>query len=194
MSNLKSLWRKFYSLTEEEQRDANRNFEKKMQEWLDENFYPDYGKVDRSKETDKHDLLLLRKEKSYDVEEKFRKTVYNDFLLELLGDVKPPLIDFSNGKFVHQKIGWFYYCDADMVVYAMADSPIAETPTKIYIVNMRRLKKLFPQLIKDKMYNLVPINTNGIGYSLNIGIPWDVLIDNKVAMLKYEKAPPEPKN
>jgi hypothetical protein len=158
-----------------------------MQKWMDSTVYPKMGSVDRSEETDKHDLVVKLVGREIKVEEKFRTSIFDDFLIELLGDVRHPLIDQSSGKFVHHKIGWFYYCDADYVMYAMCDSPLAEEANKIYSVDIKKLKTLFPDFIKNNVYTIPKLSKKGIGYSLNIAIPWDILEMNEVAKIVYRK-------
>lgn len=180
-------WKKFHQLTPEEQRDAFRDFETKMQKWMDTTVYPIMGSADRSEETDKHDLIVEVGNRSIKIEEKFRTSIFDDFLVELLGDVRHPLIDQGTEKFVHHKIGWFYYCDADYLMYAMCDSPLAEEANEIYSVDMKKLKTLFPEFIKNNTYTIPLLSKKGIGYSLNIAIPWSVLEMNSVAKVVHRK-------
>lgn len=160
-----------------------------MQTWVDSNIYTKYGQPDRTQETDKHDLLLRMKTRSILVEEKFRQTIWSDFNIELLGDVVPPLITQATQKFVRQKIGWFYYCDADYILYSMNDSPLAESPERVYFINMKKMHENFADFIKQGVYSIPRINLTGIGYSLNLAIPWDVLEMNKIATKVYQKEP-----
>ena len=39
-------WEKFHQLTSEEQRDAFRDFESRMQKWMDSTVYPKIGYID----------------------------------------------------------------------------------------------------------------------------------------------------
>lgn len=183
-----SLWREFHKLSAEEQKQAYVEFESKMRSWVDSNIYPKYGEIDRKQETDKHDLVLKMNSRDFKIEEKFRTSLWDDMNIELLGDVNPPLLDLASEKFVSKKMGWFYYCDADYILYSMSDSPIAKQPEEIYMINMYKLKRNFSSFIKERSYTLPPINHKGYGYSLNLAIDWKTLEENEIARRIYKKA------
>ncbi len=178
MNYRQNKWQQFHLLSKGEQRKAYEEFEAKMQKWLDKNFYPSLGKVTRSA-TDKRDLIVEIGKRQVSAEEKIRTKVWDDFLIEILQDVTPPLVE--------KKWGWLYYCNSDRLVYVMCDSPLAEEAEKIYVVKVKRFKEIFPELIKGGAYTLPGINKTGQGLSLNIAIPWSVLELNEVATKMYQK-------
>ncbi len=52
--------------------------------------------------------FLGRDGRKIKIEEKFRTHVWNDFLIEILQDVLPPMSGY--------KLGWFYHCKSEQVI------------------------------------------------------------------------------
>lgn len=111
------------------------------------------------------DVKLTFAGRDWTVEEKFRRKKYNgkdygDLLVEITQDTET------------LALGWLYYTKAELLFYGEGN--------KIYFVWMNKLREFvgnnldsFPTVISNK----------GWGRSVNIAIPWDVIIDRCIGNL-----------
>ncbi len=182
-----------------------REFEERLQFWMD-NFYKGLGyKIINRKGNIKRDLILGGKSgKTIKVEEKYRTRVWKDFLVELLQDVIPPMNPYN--------MGWLYQSRSEQLINIFCESIDAEKPERIYSVDMSKFKSELASLIdpnismaeaewsgegltkedvawmkKNTGVSVNPTNSRfvisskGRGLSLSLVIPWDILIERKVA-------------
>lgn len=119
-------------------------FEARLQTWMDD-FYKGLGyRIVNRKGNIKRDLVLASKSgKTTQVEEKYRTRVWNDCLIELMQDIMPPMSRY--------KWGWLYCSGSDQLINIFCDSIDAEKPTRIYSVNMPKLKGQLPSLVDPKI-------------------------------------------
>ena len=199
---------KYNTAFSQEQVDVFKAFEKRLRPWMDK-FYKGLGYEVLSRYTKDgevgRDLFLGRDGRKIKIEEKFRTHVWNDFLIEILQDVLPPMSGY--------KLGWFYHCKSEQVINVFCESIDAEDPKKIYAVDMSKLKQQFPILISPKVamkeaertgsgltkrdvtwlrnnmrgYDSSPskhkfvVSAKGKGLSLSVCIPWEILLTKGIA-------------
>ena len=135
-------------------------FEKKNQKFFDDYYKKKGWKFKRiiGKENKRFNSLIEIDGKFWRFEEKVRSTDYNDLLVELVQDIatKSP--------------GWLYYTEADYILYSM--------PSSFYVVTFGKLKSHIKNNGSD--YDFI-ISKKGWGETVNIAIPWKILIDLKIA-------------
>ena len=190
----------------QKQYDEFKEFEERLQFWMN-NFYEGLGyKIINRKGNIKRDLILARSlGKPVKVEEKYRTKVWDDFLVELLQDIVPPMNPYN--------LGWLYQSRSEQLINIFCDSIDAEKPTKIYSVNMAKFKEQLPVLVDPKKameeaemtgegltgqdvrwlkknasgFESSPtesrfvISSRGRGLSLSLVIPWHILVEREKA-------------
>ena len=99
------------------------------------------------------------------VDEKVRTKNYDDFLLEIIQDMKTG------------NLGWLFG-DKDYVFYASWDDMDKYEPISFYIINMFKLKEYLCNL--DGSLNTF-ISKKGWGTTWNLKIDWKILLDTQIA-------------
>lgn len=110
------------------------------------------------KENKKFNCLVDIGGKLWKFEEKARSKDWNDLLVEITQDAE------TNSP------GWIYYSEADYILYS--------TPDNFYAINFKKLKKYVEKYGEN--YNFI-ISDKGWGKTINIAIPWELLIKNNIA-------------
>lgn len=168
----------FISQTAKEQYRQFTEFEVRMRPYMDKYVYPELGwKIHRTPERGNihRDLIANDGKESFDVEEKFRTSVYGDFAVELLQDA-----DYRK-PFANEQIGWFYTSTSRYISYIFANGLQATVPKKVYLVDMIMLRAQFKYLIKDGFNHKVITSTKGKGLSFCVGFDWEDLAIAKIA-------------
>lgn len=151
-------------LTPQQQKQLFFDFEKRMQVWSDKTLYPQAKlKVDRSSADQTKDLILItEKGTRFMAEEKWRTSIYSDFLIELIQDV-------HTGN-----LGWFYKCRSKRIIYGMTSkfNYEAESPLVVFSVDMETLKRELHKLMQDGLNYRIVESKKGWGLSVNIAISW----------------------
>ena len=135
-------------------------FEKKHRKFFDDYYKKKGWNFQRitGKENKRFNSLVEIDGKKWKFEEKVRSANYNDLLVELVQDTA------TNSP------GWLYYCEADYILYSM--------PSDFYVVTLGKLKNYVRNY--GSKYCFI-ISEKGWGKTLNIAIPWNILIDLKIA-------------
>lgn len=132
-----------------EERDNERKAQKKILEYYEEKlgFTPD-----RSTACIDFDFAFTKNDKTYTVEEKFRKQDYGDFLIEIMQDIATA------------NLGWYYKTKADFIFYII-------DIRYIYIVKWPKFKQWFGSNYRKSGYKLTK-SDEGFGATINIAINW----------------------
>jgi len=99
------------------------------------------------------------------VDEKVRVGNFNDFLLEIIQDMKTG------------KLGWFF-SKKDWILYGSWDDIEKVYPTSLYLVKSKELKEYINNL---GGFISTCISKKGWGNTWNIKLAWNNLIDNRIA-------------
>lgn len=150
--------------------------EQYAQTYIADPFYKSQSwECNRSESCFDYDLTVTSGITTKKVEEKFRFTDYNDFLIELFQDI--PTADKPEGH------GWFYKTNCDAVFYWVCDDK--KELCKLFIIRWQLFKKWFSE-------NLSSLNgkinwkssIQGKGYTLNVVIKWGDVPEQ--LYIKYE--------
>ncbi len=99
------------------------------------------------------------------VDEKARIGEHNDFLLEIMQDIKTG------------NIGWFYG-EKDWILYASWNNLENAYPTSLYLVKAKELKEYIDNL---EGFIKTCISKKGWGNTWNLVLEWRELLDNGIA-------------
>ncbi len=99
------------------------------------------------------------------VDEKARIGEYNDFLLEIMQDIKTG------------NLGWFYH-KIDWILYGSWNDLENYYPNSLYLVKTKELKNYVDNL---EGFIKTCISKKGWGNTYNIVFEWDVLINARIA-------------
>lgn len=144
------------------QKELNFQFERDCQKIFDKIYKKNNWKAERiyGIANKDYDVKLTFGGRDWAVEEKYRRQDYGDLLVEITQDTET------------LALGWIYTTKAELLFYGAGN--------KVYFVWMDKLRE-FVEQNTDRFPTKV--SNMGWGRSINIAIPWDVIIDKCIGNL-----------
>jgi len=165
----------FIQLTPDQQYNEFTAFEKRMRPYMDQHVYPQLGWTVKRSDDYYRDFIASDGKQSFDVEEKFKTSIWNDCAIELLQDAgyrKP---------FAPSQLGWFYVSTSRYLVYVFAKGMDADKPHDVYLVSFTHLRAKFHHLIEQGFNHKIIKSAKGRGLSFSVGLDWEDLVLAEVA-------------
>lgn len=116
------------------------------------------------------DKTLTIQGRHYPIEEKHRRTVHRDLLVELVQDV------------IHMKPGWFHYnkVSGTVIIYAMFERDFGRLASVNWVI-LDRLRMFFEEPENWKRVTWPPPSIKGEGVTVNCAVSWNILYEKQIA-------------